>query len=93
MARCQRCNGCESQWDMGNCGYCNYPGKDTREMNDIIVKENHVWTMTWTKASLIEYLKHCGDDSEIMFMCGKCRTYHQAPPIIKEVDSEDLEED
>jgi hypothetical protein len=30
MARCLRCNGCRSQWDMEPCPYCNYPKPDTR---------------------------------------------------------------
>jgi len=30
MARCQRCNGCTSMWDMGPCPHCNYPSDDTR---------------------------------------------------------------
>jgi hypothetical protein len=30
MARCYRCDACESQWDMAACKYCGYPGADTR---------------------------------------------------------------
>jgi hypothetical protein len=30
MARCERCNACESQWDFTPCKHCNFPLTDTR---------------------------------------------------------------
>jgi Zn finger protein HypA/HybF involved in hydrogenase expression len=30
MARCERCNACESQWDFRDCPRCNYPREDIR---------------------------------------------------------------
>lgn len=35
MARCPRCNGCRSMWDVDNCPYCNYPFEDTRSDKEI----------------------------------------------------------
>lgn len=31
MARCERCYGCESQWDFTICKHCGFPGVDTRD--------------------------------------------------------------
>lgn len=30
MARCPRCNACESPWYTHACRYCNYPQEDIR---------------------------------------------------------------
>lgn len=30
MARCVRCNACESQWEFKTCESCGFPGDDTR---------------------------------------------------------------
>ena len=34
MARCERCDGCRSMWDMKDCLYCGYPKADTRKAKD-----------------------------------------------------------
>lgn len=35
MARCPRCNGCRSMWEIDNCFYCNFPGNDSRSEEEI----------------------------------------------------------
>lgn len=30
MARCHRCNACESMWDCSPCDHCGFPDDDTR---------------------------------------------------------------
>ena len=35
MARCQRCNSCQSQWDMTACKRCDYPYADKRTQEQI----------------------------------------------------------
>lgn len=35
MARCQRCYACENMWEFKNCTNCNFPGKDSRTVNQI----------------------------------------------------------
>ena len=36
MSRCPGCDACQSQWDTGNCKYCNYPeGVITTEQQKI----------------------------------------------------------
>ena len=30
MARCSRCNACESMWDTSPCPHCGFPGKEMR---------------------------------------------------------------
>lgn len=30
MARCTRCNACESMWEFKDCPHCNFPHKDSR---------------------------------------------------------------
>ncbi len=40
MARCQRCNACESMFKTDNCEYCNYPGFDTR--TDKQIEEDNI---------------------------------------------------
>lgn len=39
MSRCQRCDACESMWDTSNCKYCNYPDKDTRTPQQILIDD------------------------------------------------------
>lgn len=35
MARCHRCDACESMWDTSDCKYCGYPGPDTRSQDQV----------------------------------------------------------
>lgn len=39
MARCPRCNACESMWDCSPCNYCDYPNVDTRTAEKIIADD------------------------------------------------------
>jgi hypothetical protein len=45
MMRCERCNACQSQWDMNNCKRCNHPGKDTRGPSEIAEDEAEIKQM------------------------------------------------
>lgn len=35
MARCDRCCGCRSMYDLSNCPFCNFPGQDIRTPEQI----------------------------------------------------------
>ena len=47
MARCTRCHGCRSQWDVNNCPYCNYPDP---MLDDDKENYNKGWVAEWLKA-------------------------------------------
>lgn len=36
MARCPRCNSCESMWDCSPCKHCAYPDDDTRTLEQVV---------------------------------------------------------
>jgi hypothetical protein len=36
MARCERCNACQSQYDFSDCKYCGFPGSDIREPEEVL---------------------------------------------------------
>jgi ribosomal protein L37E len=36
MARCSRCDACESQWDFTPCKYCGFPGAETRSPEQVV---------------------------------------------------------
>lgn len=42
MARCQRCNACESQWDFTPCRSCGFPGVETRTP-EMIAQDEKDW--------------------------------------------------
>ena len=35
MARCERCNACESMWSTKDCYHCGFPNEDTRDDDQI----------------------------------------------------------
>ena len=42
MARCERCDACQSMWDLEPCVHCGFPGEDPRDAQTI---ENDNWDM------------------------------------------------
>lgn len=47
MARCERCNACESMWDLSPCESCNFPKADTRTADQI--KQDDLEYDEWLK--------------------------------------------
>ena len=72
MARCERCNGCQSMLEKGNCEFCNYPSKDSRGLHERVLDDLRKWIADkeeefWDDDKFIQFLEAVGsaiDESE-----------------------------